>query len=170
MPKTPDRKIQPSSQKGQTGIKGKKGLTARRVVLSLGGEKDMDALPILWKGRDYDREGLETPLADLRKLKGIFELRHVGDRLPVPKEKVRSLFKNKAAAWAECFHPVNLGTERNTIFIDLNLFMKIWDKKMKNLGIHVETQDEASTRRAKTAKVATPARKTKAARPTQKEK
>ena len=128
----------PESQKRLKGIKSKNGLTGTRVVLSLNGENSMPSLAILWKGRDYD-QGEETPLAELRKKTGVFELRHVGDRLPVPKAKVRSLFKNKASSWAKCFHAVNLGTTRNTLFIDLNMFMEIWDKKMKDSGIRIDT-------------------------------
>lgn len=110
-------------------------------------------LVLRWKGKDYDTDG-ETPLSELRKLEGFFEFRHVADRMPIPKGKLRSYARNAGNIYHECFQSVNLGASRNTLLVNVSSFMEKWDETMKGLP----SFDKASSSKPRAASARPPSK------------
>jgi hypothetical protein len=72
------------------------------------------------KGRDFDRDGVETPKEELFAMPGLFVLKDVEDRIPIDAKRLKYWYSSEGP-YRKCFTKVPVGEVRSLVYVDLEL-------------------------------------------------
>ena len=73
------------------------------------------------KGRDFDKNGVETPKDELLHMVGLFKLKDVEGRIPIDGNRLKYWYSNALGPYRKCFVKVPMGEKRSLVFVDLQL-------------------------------------------------
>ena len=83
------------------------------------------------KGRDFDRDGKETPKEELLRMSGLFKLKDVEGRIPIEPQRLKYWYSSDGP-YRKCFVKIPMGDTRSLVFVDLDLltreFQAQWEK------------------------------------------
>ena len=72
------------------------------------------------KGRDFDRDGKETPKEELLRMPGLFKLKDVEDRIPIEPQRLKYWYSSDGP-YRKCFVKIPMGDTRSLVFVDLEM-------------------------------------------------
>ena len=73
------------------------------------------------KGRDFDRDGVETSKDELFETPGLFKLKDVQDRIPIDLIRLKYWYSNADGPYRKCFTKIPMGEKRSLVYVDLQL-------------------------------------------------
>lgn len=83
------------------------------------------------KGRDFDKNGKETPKEELLRMSGLFKLKDVEDRIPIEPQRLKYWYSSDGP-YRKCFVKIPMGDTRSLVFVDLEMlreeFQYQWEK------------------------------------------
>jgi len=83
------------------------------------------------KGRDFDKDGQETPKEELLRMPGLFKLKDVEGRIPIEPKRLKYWYSS-AGPYRKCFVKIPMGETRSLVFVDLELlnseFQEQWER------------------------------------------
>ena len=83
------------------------------------------------KGKHYDVGGGSTPLEDLLTIGGLFPLKDVKDRIPIPEKRLKKMIYSEGAFSACFFNPFKGEKSRGVIYVDLVLLNSLIQERFK---------------------------------------
>jgi hypothetical protein len=87
------------------------------------------------KGRDFDKEGLETPKEELLRMPGLFKLKDVEGRIPIEPQRLKYWYSSDGP-YRKCFVKIPMGDTRSLVFVDLEMlsaeFQAQWEKGQRS--------------------------------------
>jgi hypothetical protein len=72
------------------------------------------------KGRDFDKDGSETPKEELLRMPGLFKLKDVEGRIPIEPQRLKYWYSSDGP-YRKCFVKIPMGDTRSLVFVDLEL-------------------------------------------------
>ncbi len=72
------------------------------------------------KGRDFDRDGEETPKEELFRMEGLFRLKDAQARIPIDAQRLKYWYSSEGP-FRRCFVKIPLGERRSLIYVDLEM-------------------------------------------------
>ncbi len=86
------------------------------------------------KGRDFDKDGEETPKDELLRMSGLFKLKDVEGRIPIEPQRLKYWYSSDGP-YRKCFVKVPMGDTRSLVYVDLEMlgseFQAQWEKSRK---------------------------------------
>ena len=86
------------------------------------------------KGRDFDRDGKETPKEELLRMPGLFKLKDVEGRIPIESIRLKYWYSSDGP-YRKCFVKIPMGEKRSLVFVDLELlsaeFQAQWERTQR---------------------------------------
>ena len=86
------------------------------------------------KGRDFDKNGKETPKEALLRMPGLFKLKDVEDRIPIEPQRLKYWYSS-TGPYRKCFVKIPMGDTRSLVYVDLEMldaeFQSQWEKSRK---------------------------------------
>jgi hypothetical protein len=82
------------------------------------------------KGRDFDKDDVETPQEELFQMSGLFKLKDVQDRIPIDGNRLKYWFSTDGP-YRKCFVKVPMGEVRSLIYVDLQLLSEEFDAQFE---------------------------------------
>lgn len=83
------------------------------------------------KGRDFDKDGEETPKEELFRMPGLFKLKDVEGRIPIEAIRLKYWYSSEGP-FRKCFVKIPMGDTRSLVFVDLEMlsaeFQARWEK------------------------------------------
>jgi hypothetical protein len=83
------------------------------------------------KGRDFDKDGKETPKEELLRMPGLFKLKDVEERIPIESQRLKYWYSSDGP-YRKCFVKIPMGDTRSLVFVDLELlgneFQAQWER------------------------------------------
>jgi hypothetical protein len=70
------------------------------------------------KGRDFDKDGVETPKDELLRMPGLFKLKDVEDRIPIDGNRLKYWYSTDGP-YRKCFVKIPMGDKRSLVYVDL---------------------------------------------------
>jgi hypothetical protein len=83
-----------------------------------GGESLLERIRV--KGRDFDRDGVETPKEELFRMPGLFKLKDVQERIPIEPQRLKYWYSSEGP-YRKCFVKIPMGEKRSLVFVDLSM-------------------------------------------------
>ena len=87
------------------------------------------------KGRDFDKNGQETPKEELLRMPGLFKLKDVEDRIPIEPQRLKYWYSSDGP-YRKCFVKIPMGDTRSLVYVDLEMlgaeFQAQWEKSKKS--------------------------------------
>lgn len=114
-----------------------KGLQS--LAQRLGGKEPMEALRE--KGKHFDQEGEKTTLAKLLELDGLFPLKDVKDRIPIPERRLKKMVYGGGTYAACFFNPFKDENSRGVLYVDLVMLNYLIQERLKT-GVLLESDGE----------------------------
>jgi hypothetical protein len=74
------------------------------------------------KGRDFDKNGEETPKEELFRMPGLFKLKDVEERIPIDGNRLKYWYSSNGP-YRKCFVKIPMGDVRSLIFVDLQMLI-----------------------------------------------
>jgi hypothetical protein len=86
------------------------------------------------KGRDFDKDDVETSKEDLFQMAGLFKLKDVENRIPIEAKRLKYWYSSDGP-YRKCFIKVPMGDTRSLVYVDLMLlsaeFQSQWENSKK---------------------------------------
>ena len=72
------------------------------------------------KGRDFDKNDVETPKEELFRMPGLFKLKDVEGRIPIEAIRLKYWYSSDGP-FRKCFVKIPMGDTRSLVFVDLEM-------------------------------------------------
>lgn len=72
------------------------------------------------KGRDFDKDDVETPKEELFQMPGLFKLKDVENRIPIDSKRLKYWYSSDGP-YRKCFVKIPMGEVRSLVYVDLQL-------------------------------------------------
>ena len=72
------------------------------------------------KGRDFDKDGVETTKEDLFRMPGLFKLKDVEERIPIDGNRLKYWYSSDGP-YRKCFVKIPMGEKRSLVYVDLEM-------------------------------------------------
>ena len=82
------------------------------------------------KGRDFDKDDVETTQEELFQMTGLFKLKDVQDRIPIDGNRLKYWFSTDGP-YRKCFVKVPMGEVRSLIYVDLQMLSAEFDAQFE---------------------------------------
>ena len=83
------------------------------------------------KGRDFDKDGVETPKDELLRMPGLFKLKDVEGRIPIDGKRLKYWYSSDGP-YRKCFVKIPMGEVRSLVYVDLEMlsdeFQSQWER------------------------------------------
>ena len=87
------------------------------------------------KGRDFDKDGVETPKEELFQMPGLFKLKDVEERIPIDGKRLKYWYSSEGP-YRKCFAKIPMGETRSLVYVDLEMLSREFQAQYeKNLKI-----------------------------------
>jgi|GEM_PF-2720912 len=83
------------------------------------------------KGRDFDKDGKETPKAELLRMPGLFKLKDIEDRIPIEPQRLKYWYSSDGP-FRKCFVKIPMGETRSLVFVDLEMLNNEFQAQWEN--------------------------------------
>ena len=87
------------------------------------------------KGRDFDKDGQETPKDELFRMGGLFKLKDVEMRIPIDGNRLKYWYSS-AGPYRKCFVKIPMGEKRSLVYVDLEMlseeFQAQWERSKRS--------------------------------------
>jgi len=87
------------------------------------------------KGRDFDKNGEETPKDELFRMPGLFKLKDVEDRIPIDGNRLKYWYSSDGP-YRKCFVKIPMGEKRSLVYVDLEMlseeFQAQWERSKRS--------------------------------------
>ena len=83
------------------------------------------------KGRDFDRDGLETSKFQIFHMPGLFKLKDVEERIPIEPKRLKYWYSSEGP-FRKCFIKVPMGDTRSLVYVDLVLLSAEFQSQWEN--------------------------------------
>lgn len=93
------------------------------------------------KGKHFDLAGEETPLVKLLELDGLFPLKDIKSRIPIPERRLKKMIYG-GGTYASCFfNPFKDENSRGVLYVDLVLLNNLIQERLKS-GVGLEDPED----------------------------
>lgn len=86
------------------------------------------------KGRDFDKDGKETPKEELLRMAGLFKLKDVEERIPIEPQRLKYWYSSDGP-YRKCFVKIPMGDTRSLVYVDLEMlgaeFQSQWENSKR---------------------------------------
>lgn len=95
------------------------------------------------KGKHFDKEGqTPTPLLELLELDGLFPLKEVKDRIPIPERRLKKMIYG-GGTYSHCFYnPFKDEGSRGVLYVDLVMLNNLIQERLKTPGAGLEDGED----------------------------
>ena len=83
------------------------------------------------KGRDFDKDDIETPKEELFQMAGLFKLKDVENRIPIESKRLKYWYSSDGP-YRKCFIKVPMGDTRSLVYVDLMLLSAEFQSQWEN--------------------------------------
>ena len=70
------------------------------------------------KGRNFSKDGQETPKDELFRMGGLFKLKDVEERIPIDGSRLKYWYSSDGP-YRKCFVKIPMGEKRSLVYVDL---------------------------------------------------
>jgi len=83
------------------------------------------------KGRDFEKDDVETTKDQLFQMPGLFKLKDVEDRIPIEAKRLKYWYSSDGP-FRKCFIKVPMGDTRSLVYVDLMLLSSEFQSQWEN--------------------------------------
>ena len=85
------------------------------------------------KGRDFDKNDVETPKEELFRTPGLFKLKDVEGRIPIDGNRLNYWYSSDGP-YRKCFVKIPMGEKRSLVYVDLQLLSSEFEAQWERVN------------------------------------